>query len=638
MTKHIKTIEQQYKALSQIDHILLRPGMYIGSMATHTGVEYLFDGASHSFKKKEVSYVPALCKIFNEILDNSIDEHKRNPKKLNQIKVNVDQQTGEITVWDNGGIPVVIHQETQVYVPEMIFGTLLSGSNYNDDDDQAVIGTNGIGSKASNIFSKYFIVETCDGTNNFHQEFKGNMKEKSEAKVKKGAKGYTQITFLPDYERFADLKGLDEGHFLKFLTAVVNAAGTNPQCKFFFNGERIDVKSFEDYIKLYTDAYVYEENDDWKVGISKSSEEGFESVSFVNSVNTYEGGSHILYIAEQITTKLREYFKKKHKVDVTPANLRNHLRLFISCNINRPKFDSQTKSRMISEPRDYKTAIEISDKFINKLIKSEEIIQSILDWVEAKADAAARAELRALNKTADKTSARKVVKLDDAAFAGKQPEKCMLFLAEGDSAKGAILSAADRATMGAFPLKGKPLNVDSLDGADLKKLVNNEEFKNIMISTGLQIGVEVKSINELRYGKIVFMTDADVDGLHISGLLINMFYRFWPELFKMGVIYRFITPLIRVRKGKKEVINFYTKAEFEAWAEKHANERWESKYYKGLGTSKAIDFEEYFADMDNHLIQIRHEDASDAEAIKLLFGKEAGMSDKRKDWLGIEEK
>lgn len=155
----------------------------------------------------------------------------------------------------------------------------------------------------------------------------------------------------------------------------------------------------------------------------------------------------------------------------------------------------------------------------------------------------------------------------------------------------------------------------------LKKYNQNENIK--------------RNLN-LRYGKLSFMTDQDLDGMHISGLLINMLYKFWPELFKMGVVHRFITPLIKVKVGKNEM-NFYDEREFDTWKTKNPNIKFEHKYFKGLGTSKSEDFKKYFEKMDQHLIQLTMPDKQDSEMVDLVFGKEVGQSDKRKIWLAIEE-
>ena len=626
-----KKIEQEYKVLDEISHVRQRTGMYAGSTSIQDSEEWIYNVETKKMERKNIHYIPAFIKIFSEILDNAIDESKRAPDVLTSIRVEVDKTSGEISVQDNGrGIPVEIHPQTQTYVAETIFSNLRAGSNFNDDEDQSLIGTNGVGSTITNILSSSFKIDSCDGKKRFRQEFSDGMRKKSEPKISEWDKHGTKISFVPDYEFFKLKKGLDDNHIAKITKKVIDASGCNPHLKFYLNGERIQIKDFEDYCKLYSEDVIVEEQGDWTVGLAPS--DGFQQVSFVNSVETYQGGTHVDYVGLEIANKLREFFKKKHKVDVKPAEIRGHLMLFISCSINRPKFSSQTKENMISPATEWKSSYSVSDKFINKVVKSN-VIQSVLDWIEAKALANERAELRKLNKDTDKTNPRRIVKLTDAALAGKQPEKCTLFLCEGDSAQKVGQSTRDPKTMGFFALKGKPLNVNS---ADLKKIMENEEFKNILIIMGLKLGEEVKSVRDLRYGKLSFMTDQDLDGMHISGLLINMLYKFWPELFKMGVIHRFITPLIKVKTGKQE-LNFYDEKEFKEWKSKNAGVKFEHKYFKGLGTSKSEDFKKYFEHMDQHLIQLTMPAKEDGDTVDLVFGKDIGDADKRKTWLAIEE-
>jgi DNA topoisomerase-2 len=333
----------------------------------------------------------------------------------------------------------------------------------------------------------------------------------------------------------------------------------------------------------------------------------------------------------QITNELRTYFKKKHKVDVKPAELKNHMTLFINASIVRPRYDSQTKEKLITEPKEYKTEFKVDDKFINKLVKSP-IIQDVLDWVAAKQHAAEMAELRKKNKEIVKANPRRIEKFSDANEKN-QRSKCILFLTEGDSASKAIQSARDTRWMGSYPLKGKPVNVN---GTDVKKLIANKEFNNIMTIMGLQLGVKVKSPEELYFGKIGYMTDADVDGSHIVGLLINMLYHFWPELFEMGVVYRFRTPLLKVwPTGQKKAIEFFTEAEFQEWKAKNLDTKFKSRYFKGLGTSKTEDFKGYLSDLDRYLIPLVIEDREDKDAIDLAFNKD--RADDRKEWLALRK-
>jgi DNA topoisomerase-2 len=418
-----KKIEDKYKVLSHIDHILLRPQTYLGSNKPHTSIKWIIE--NDKMISKQITYVPSFLKIFDEIITNSVDEHKRNTF-LNKIEVFTDMKTGEISIRDNGGISVIIHKDEGKYVPEVIFGTLMSGSNYDDTDERTGAGVNGYGSKLTNVFSKKFIINTCDGKNLFTQTFTNNMRDRDVPKIKKSKNNHTQITYTPDYEKFG-LTGLDESHYRLIQKRVIDIAGCNPDIKVYFNEQLINTKTFEDYVKYYKSEFFFESNKDrtWSLAVAHSTE-GFQQISFVNSTDTYDGGSHVDYILNQILSQLREFFQKKHKVDVKPSELKNHICLFLNATVVNPSFSSQTKEKLITEVKDFGFTYEVSDKLIKSILKSE-IVDSILDWIQQKKNADENKLARELNKSLSKI---KVDKLIDAK--GKERWKCSLALFEGD--------------------------------------------------------------------------------------------------------------------------------------------------------------------------------------------------------------
>jgi len=500
--KKEKTIEEKYKVLDQISHVLLRPQTYVGSNKPNTSFKWVLE--ENKIVKKEITYIPSFLKIFDEIITNSIDESKRN-SKLNRIDINIENN--RISVRDNGGIPVVIHKEYNLYLPEVLFGMLLSGSNYNDDEERIVAGTNGLGQKLTNIFSKKFIVSTCDGKNHFYQTYTNNMREREEAKVKKSNKAHTEITFYPDFEKFG-LQELDGDHFMMIKKRVYDLAACNSNIKLYFNDVLVDITSFEDYIKYYVSEYFYETNKDktWSIAVALS-ENGFQQISFANSTETYDGGTHVDYIMNQIVLELREYFAKKHKVDVKPSELKNHMCLFLNSTIINPSFSSQTKEKLITEIKDFGYQFEVSKKIIQSILKSE-IVNSILDWIDQKKSAENNKLERELNK---KLSKIKVEKLIDAK--GKDRWKCSLGLFEGDSAAGAFRKFRTPELMGAFSLRGKFINVSEITN---QKLVQNTEAVNLMAAIGLKLGQPL-DLKHLRYGKVLLYTDADC--LHENTLI-----------------------------------------------------------------------------------------------------------------------
>jgi DNA topoisomerase-2 len=602
------------------------------------------------FEQKILSWVPGFQKMFDEIITNSVDFSKTPAgKHVDTIKVEVNRETGEMSVFDNGGIPVVKHAEYDEYVPTMIFGYLRSGSNFDDDDedDNTGSGQNGEGSSLTNIFSTKFVVETCDGKNKFKQTWTNNMQTVSEPTVlpANGAKGYTKITWMPDY---AHLKmQLDDGNYTKIIKRVTDVAGCNPKLKVHLNGERIKIDSFKDYIAMYDPVYEYDEMTDWQVGVTHS-DEGYQQVSFVNTTETLQGGTHTAHVAYEIAEKIRAFFKTKHKVDVKPTDILNHMRIFVNVTMDRPRYDSQTKEKLMTDKKQWRSVYVANNKFIDRVLKSE-IIQRVLDWVEAKKKALEMAKLREANKDLKSTSVKKITKLQDANWAGKKPEECILFLTEGDSAAKAGQNTCDRDRMGFLALRGKPLNVNSVDlvkvfgkkekkNGEEERNAQGQEFMNFMAAMGLKIGVQVTSIKQLRYAKIGIMTDADHDGAgHITGLLISNIHKFWPELFSLGVMHRFITPLVKVWvKGSKKPLSFYEEHEFATWQEKNASAQFKMKYYKGLATSQNDEFREYLENINDHIIRIDIEDQDDRDDIELVFGKGEGAANKRKTWLALE--
>lgn len=636
-----KSIEQKYRKLSEVEHVLLRPGRYIGSISPHTETTYVYDLDSKRMVKKEVTFNPGFIKLFDEIISNSVDHSKRpEGKGLDVIRIDVDAEKGEISIYDNGGIPVVKHRDYGQWVPEMIF-ELRAGSNFDDDDQEMLTGQNGEGAALTNIFSNRFIVETCDSTKKFKMEFRDHSQDRRNPKVTPadGAKGYTRITYYPDFEKLGCK--LDEGNIEMLLKRVVDVAGLNTHLKVYWNGTRIPTRNFKDYVEMYVgpDAdYAYDDTKNWRVAVS-ASDDGFQHISFVNGTHTKIGGTHILYAGMQIWEKIREHIRKKHKVDVKPSELRQHMTLFIDCSIVNPRYSSQTKEDLITEVKDYKTSWEVPDKMIRKIVQSS-IIQSILDWVQAKQMQQQMQDLRKLNKDVDKADYRRIDKFHDA-LEKRDRHKCILFLAEGDSAaKSLFASRGESPYIATFPLKGKPLNVREKEiarvlGLDKKRDGKKEpnEIQKILTIIGLKIGEPVRSITQLNFGKVAFATDADVDGAHISGLLMNLFDHFWPELFELGFIHILRTPVVKVQLKNKEVLEFFTEREFKDWAKSEGSKLkgWSHRYYKGLGTTKTDDFKPYMRDLDKYLFKIEVEGDEDKAAIDLAFNGE--RADDRKAWL-----
>lgn len=607
-----KKIEDKYKKLDDIDHVLQRPGMYIGSIKPHTTTKWIIE--DDKMVQKELTYNPGFLKIFDEIVTNSVDESKREGTKLNTIKVSVNVETGEISVWDNGGIPVVKHAEHGEWIPEMIFSNLKAGSNFDDSEERSWAGTNGVGSSLTNIYSHKFSITTCDGKNIFNQVFTNNMRERTEATIKKSKTNHTQISFVTDFSRFG-LEGIDESHFKMIEKRVYDLAACNTDIKIYFNDKLLNFNSFEDYIKLYVEDYFFEFKKDktWSVGIALS-ENGFQQVSFVNSTETYDGGTHVDYIMNQIVSQMREFFMKKHKVDVKPSELKNHMTLFLNSTVINPSFSSQTKEKLITEVKDFGTTYEIATKTIQLILKSE-IVNSILDWIQQKKNAEDSKLQRELNK---KLSKIKVDKLIDAK--GKDRWKCSLALFEGDSASGAFRKYRTPEMMGAFSLRGKFINVSEISN---QKLVQNTEAVNLMAAIGLKLGQPI-DVKNLRYGRVLIYTDADVDGNSISGLLINFFYKYWPEMFERRMVYKIETPIVVATSKDKKAskLLFYTQSEYNEWEAKTNLKNWDVSYKKGLAALVDDEYKDIIN--DPKLTLITSDDVSET-SLDVWFGKNSDL-------------
>eukprot|EP00931_Biecheleriopsis_adriatica_P084090 TRINITY_DN5779_c0_g1_i2.p1 TRINITY_DN5779_c0_g1~~TRINITY_DN5779_c0_g1_i2.p1 ORF type:complete len:1439 (-),score=388.65 TRINITY_DN5779_c0_g1_i2:164-4435(-) len=651
-----KTVEQIYQKKTQLEHILLRPDTYVGSIEHQMQEMWVYDEARDQMVYRKIDYVPALYKIFDEILVNAADNAARDPKGMDLIEVAIDRQQGCISVLNNGqGIPVQIHKEHNCYVPELIFGHLLTSDNYDDNEKKVTGGRNGFGAKLTNVFSKKFIIETVDKINKkkFTQVFERNMSHKNPPAVSASSgKEYTKVTFWPDFARFG-MTGLDNDiAALMMKRAYDIAASTARNIKVVLNGKQLPIRGFEDYTRFFLKSggqecggpapCIYERcNDRWEVAFSLS-DGNFNQVSFVNSINTIKGGTHVAHVSDQVVEAVLKVVKGKNRggIDIKPAHVRQHLWVFINCLIENPAFDSQTKESLTTKQSKFGSSCELSEKIIKQVMKSG-IVETILDWVRAKQKVDMSKQLRAGKNTG---RVHGIPKLEDANDAGgRNSQDCTLILTEGDSAKSlavAGLSVVGRDKFGVFPLKGKVLNVRD---ANFKQVTGNAEISNLLQIIGLDLKRQYDTTAGLRYGSIMLMTDQDHDGSHIKGLLINLVHYWWPSLAKMnGFLKEFITPIVKVwKEGKKDSerrdeTSFFTVNQYEAWKSKTDNGRgWKSKYYKGLGTSTMKEAKEYFRDIEQHEVKFRWTGDQDGESIDLAFNKK--RADDRKDWINAYE-
>ncbi|XP_053674889.1 DNA topoisomerase 2 [Anopheles nili] len=640
-----KSIEKIYQKKSQLEHILLRPDTYIGSIELLREQMWVYDVELKKMVQKEISYVPGLYKIFDEILVNAADNKQRDAK-MSMIKIEINQETNTISVWNNGqGIPVVMHKEEKMFVPTMIFGHLLTSSNYNDEEEKVTGGRNGYGAKLCNIFSTKFTVETATKQYKkcFKQSWGDNMSKASEPKIKDDFHGedYTKITFSPDLSKFK-MEKLDNDIVGLLSRRAYDVAASTRGVTVFLNGQKVPIKSFKDYVELFlkdsTDdigvpvkACFETVNERWEVGVAIS-DRGFQQVSFVNSIATTKGGRHVDYVSDMVVKQLIEVLKKKNKGGVTikPFQVKNHMWVFINCLIVNPTFDSQTKENMTLQSKSFGSKCNLSEKFITAVSKSG-IVESVLQWAKFKA----QTDL-AKTSGSKKSKIKGIPKLEDANDAGSRNSlNCTLILTEGDSAKTLAVSGlgvVGRDTYGVFPLRGKLLNVRE---ATHKQILENAEINNLIKILGLQYKKKYLTMDDLkalRYGKVMIMTDQDQDGSHIKGLLINFIHTNWPELLRLPFLEEFITPIVKATKKNGEELSFFSLPEFEEWKADTPNAHtYNIKYYKGLGTSTSKEAKEYFQNMERHRVLFRYEDTGDDDSILMAFSKKA--IEQRKEWL-----
>ncbi|XP_043801173.1 DNA topoisomerase 2 isoform X1 [Apis laboriosa] len=639
-----KTIEGIYQKKSQLEHILLRPDTYIGSVEPVTETMWVYDKEKESMIQKEIKYVPGLYKIFDEILVNAADNKQRD-SKMDTIKIEINAENNIISVWNNGkGIPVVIHKEENMYVPTMIFGHLLTSSNYDDEEEKVTGGRNGYGAKLCNIFSHRFTVETASKEYKkcLKQTWSNNMGSASEPRIKDfSGEDFTKVIFSPDLSKFK-MQSLDDDIIALMSRRAYDIAASTRGVKVFLNGTKIPVKNFKDYVDFYIKGreddvgnplkVVYENcGPRWEVAITLS-DKGFQQMSFVNSIATTKGGRHVDHVTELIVKQLTETLKKKNKAGVTikPFQIKNHLWIFINCLINNPTFDSQTKENMTLQPKSFGSKCTLSEKFITSVTKIG-IVEAVLTWAKFKADS----QLQKLGPKSKQRKLQGIPKLEDANDAGTNKSlECTLILTEGDSAKTMAVSglaAIGRDKYGIFPLRGKILNVRE---ATHKQILENAEINNLIKILGLQYKKKYETredLKTLRYGKMMIMTDQDQDGSHIKGLLINFIHHNWPSLLKLNFVEEFITPIVKATKGN-QVLSFFSMPEFNKWKSETENfHTYKIKYYKGLGTSTAKEAKEYFENMTRHRIRFRYDGDQDDQNIIMAFSKKC--VDQRKDWL-----
>jgi DNA topoisomerase-2 len=478
----------KYQLLDERSRVMVNSTMYLGSNIRTSYVDYYITNSKLTKIDLNIHYL--IRKMLDEILINVTDHSSTEEgKHLSQMKVEIGKNY--ISVYDNGGIPVIKHSILDMYIPYLIFGNLGGGSKTGYDKDSARGGQNKIGASLVNILSSKFIIETSDGKNSYYQEFTKNMGEYSIPIIKKCRKKFTKITFYPDFPTIKYTNNNDEivnefieDDIIAFETRVHEIAICNPKLVVSLNGKKININSMKKYAMMLSNDTVCISNNNWDLCVIPSKDREFDAISFINSIRTHDlRSTHVSYVADKMVSEIRSFIYKKHKIDIKPSDVKNSMCILLSSKIKEPKFDSQVKEYLTTPVSSYDKVIKIDDKFIRTLIKSE-VVSNLVEWAKNKSIKLKDKKLKEREANALANDPKFVPKFSDAT--NKNRELCRLFLTEGDSANKSVVSARNTKLDGSFPLKGVPLNVR---GVKIDKVIKNIELFNIITVTGLKIGM-----------------------------------------------------------------------------------------------------------------------------------------------------
>lgn len=617
MANSLKKYHKVSTHLSDEEHVLLRPYMFIGSTSKEKYEQYVIN------EYKSIEYIPGLLKLVNEIIDNSVDVAIKTDFKYAN-KIDIVMSPDHVQVRDNGtGIPVVKIKDrdaNEVWNPVMSWTYTKAGTNFDEEVDESrqSIGMNGVGSTVVSIFSKKFQGETSDGTRRLILKTSNNNKV-DDVKVGRSKKNYTQVNFEPDFSRFG-VETFDSNHVEVIRDRVEKLAASYPEITFTFNDDKIIYKQTSDFLKHFEGNHkIFETDEKNLVALLPNNSEEFRFISVVNGLNIPNGGSHIEYVMDSLIAHLRPAIKKKHKIDVVPSQIRQHLFVInFSREFANLKFDSQTKERITNNRNEVEKAFKDFDfeKLAAKILKTDEIITPIIEFQLMKAE---RAEKKRLQSEQKKALKEKVAK--HIAPNSKDVAKNVLYIVEGDSAKGNFMTVRNRNYHGIYPLKGKFVNVLRKNKMDI---LQNNECKDLMSILGLKLGEPAPDKLFHNYGKIFITADADMDGYCITAQLIN-FFKLWPELFERNIIHILHTPIMEIRKGSKITKAFYTLTDYKKYKMKSGES---IKYLKGLGSLGVNQYRKYLIDEPNLDVVVDDEECD--VILDVVFGDDAKL---RREWL-----
>lgn len=600
-------MSEVFEVLSDREHTLKKAHIMVGSLAEEDYSTYI------NGKYTTLRVVPALLVIVREIIDNAIDEFSRSGMTAaNKIKISMDAMS--LTVEDNGrGIPVerYVNEENKIdeWRPVLCWTQLRAGTSFTNHN----IGpsSNGVGSSVANILSLVFRGETWDGENYCKVTCSENMGNKAvHIEKKKHATG-TKVYIEPDFERFG-VSCFSPDHIAAAKERIIALSSVYPEITFIFNGEKIRTKKAKEYLEVYKKPYVLCENDNYFFAIMPTELDEYYHQSYIDGLYVRNGGTHEIYVSRELSYVLRDLIKKKHKIDMSPAEIKRGFFLCFNARFFPSlKFDSQTKERLTNSESEVKAYLgEINfEKIAKEILNTPEIIEPI---IEAKLAKQIAAEKRAITLEQKKMTKKYVEKHIPAK--SKNVEETVLLLTEGDSASGQILKVRDIEKHGCYPMRGCAKNTY---GVKDKEILENKELNDIMTILGLKFHMSAKEIKEdLLYGKVGIMADGDLDGFHINALMINFFSR-WKELFTEKKVYIVTSPLYIFTKnrGKKneERVYCYDKAEYEKVRDQYKG--WELRYIKGLGSLRPKEYRDVLDNTDRWLCV----ELDDMKALEIMF-------------------
>jgi len=606
-------VSEDFRILTARQHVRERIGMYMGSSSQEVIERFVLG------KWDKHTYVPALSKMIDEILDNSIDEAIRtNFKYGNKINVSI-RDNNSVVITDNGrGIPQdEIFDETtkdKILRPVAAWTRVNAGTSF--DDERVTIGTNGVGSAATNFLSTKFVGKTWSNGKLVQVTCKNGGEdikvEQREYPVGSG----TEVMFVPDFSLYEtdnlfDLDTIDlvEDRLMSLQMAF-------PEIAFSFNKRRIKVNNLKKYSELFGEEAIIEKTDNLSFFFS-ASDDGFRSNSFINGVNTRMGGTYVDYMTNIVLDELGAMIKRRHKIEVAKSTIKNGLTfVMFAKNFTNPKFDSQTKERLTNPMSNVKehsieAGIKEASFYAKKILNTPSIIDPIIEAQLAKKIAA--------DRRAATLAQKKLRKVKVAKHIAANTDNATLKIVEGDSAMGFLLKVRNPDKVGAYPLRGVIMNTWDMKPAEVLK---NKELSELVSVLGLDI-TNPNSVDNMTYEYIATLTDADHDGIgHISPLLIAFFYKFWPRLLTEKKVKITRTPIMISSKGS-DVKWFYTYEEANEF--KSTQTGWKHRYIKGLGSLQENEYDQIINKPVYDVVTV-----DNANIFQMMFGKNSEL---RKEYM-----